>query len=133
MGKEKLHKIPDRDPVGGGELYVSELANDDSGIVIRGRFEIPRYARLDSDQQLFLETFLRCRGMISRMEEELELSYPTIRSRLDALLDALELTPAKETSPKKEKSADKKRKILEQLEKGEITPEQAKEELGLVR
>lgn len=132
MGKDKFHKIPARDPVSGGELYISELAGEDSGITIRGKFEIPRYAMLDEEHQKFLETFLRCRGMLNSVERELGISYPTVRARLDGLLEALDLTPTKEET-KKDKSADKKRKILEQLERGEITAEQAKEKLGVLR
>lgn len=132
MGKSKLFPIPTKDPVSGGELIVTELANEDSGVTVRGRFEIPRYARLDPEHQQFLETFLRCRGMLNSVERELGISYPTVRGKLDALLEALELSPVKEDKdrekdkPRKEKSLDKKRKILEQLEKGEITAEEAK-------
>src|SRR6185312_12620072 len=89
MAHEKYHKLPARDPVTGGELYISEVTGEDSGITMRGKFEIPRYARLDSDQQRFLETFLRCRGMLNSVERELGLSYPTVRARLDSLLEAL--------------------------------------------
>ncbi|HRF60904.1 MAG TPA: DUF2089 domain-containing protein [Fimbriimonadaceae bacterium] len=131
MGKTKLYPIPTKDPVSGGELIVTELANEDSGVTVRGRFEIPRYSRLEPDHQQFLETFLRCRGMLNSVEKELGISYPTVRGKLDALLEALELSPVKEEKvekekPRKDKSLDKKRKILEQLERGEITAEEAK-------
>lgn len=130
MEKKKLHPIPHRDPVSGGELYISELANDESGVAIKGRFEIPRYAKLDPEQARFLETFLRCRGMLNSMERELGISYPTVRARLDSLLDALGLPAVKEESVgKKDKVADRRRKVLDQLEKGEITPEEAKAKL----
>jgi len=130
MEKPKLHPIPHKDPVSGGELYISELANDDSGVRIKGRFEIPRYAKLEPEQAKFLETFLRCRGMLNSMERELGISYPTVRARLDSLLDALGLPPVKEeVGLKKEKIAERRRKILDQLEKGEITPEEAKAKL----
>ena len=128
MGQKNLHKIPSGDPVSGGPLYISELTGEESGIQIRGKFEIPPYARLDKEQSQFLETFLRCRGMISCVEKELGISYPTVRARLDALLDTLGLAPAKEDG-KKDKSADKRRKILDLLEKGEITAEEAKAKL----
>lgn len=128
MANDKLHKLPHQDPVTGGELYISELASDDSGVSIRGRFEIPRYARLDGEQTKFLETFLRCRGMLNSMERELGISYPTVRSRLDSLLDALDLKPIKEDA-KQGKLNDKKKKILDLLEKGEITAEEAKARL----
>jgi hypothetical protein len=133
MGKEKLHPIPSRDPVSGGELFISELTSDESGVSIRGRFEIPKYARLDKEQARFLETFLRCRGMLNSVERELNLSYPTVRARLDSLLDALELTPPAETNGRREKGQERKRKILEELERGDITPEEAKEKLGVLR
>ena len=129
MEKRKLHPIPPKDPVSGGELYISELSSEESGITLRGKFEIPKYAQLDPEQARFLETFLRCRGMLNSVERELGISYPTVRSRLDALLDALDLPPIKdEPGTRKEKIADR-RKILDQLEKGEITPEQAKAKL----
>jgi hypothetical protein len=131
MSKDKLRKLLTRDPIGGGELYVSELASDDSGVAIRGRFEIPRYARLDDDQTRFLETFLRCRGMLNSVEREMGISYPTVRTRLDALLAALDLAPIKE-EPKKDKSAEKKKQILAQLERGEITADEAKTKLKAV-
>ncbi len=112
---------------------MSELANDDSGVTLRGRFEIPLVARLDSEQYKFLETFLRCRGMLNSVERELGVSYPTVRARLDALLDSLHLSPAKDPEVKKDKQVDKKRKILEQLERDEITAEEAKAKLGALR
>lgn len=128
MANDKLHKVPHQDPVTGGELYISELASDESGVSIRGRFEIPRYARLDAEQSKFLETFLRCRGMLNSMERELGISYPTVRSRLDSLLDALDLKPIKEDG-KPGKALEKKKKILDMLEKGEISAEEAKARL----
>jgi hypothetical protein len=129
MGEKKINKLLIVDPVSGGDLYVSELANDESGVAVRGRFVIPRWAKLTEEQEQFLETFLRCRGMINSVERELGISYPTVKSRLESLLAALELNPVKEEGAKKDKSAEKKAKILEQLEKGEISAAQAKEKL----
>ncbi len=132
MTPQKLHRIPFRDPVTGGELHVSELACEESGVTIRGKFEIPRYAQLDAEQQRFLETFLRCRGMLNSVERELGMSYPTVRARLDSLLDALDFTPIKEDI-KRDKSGDKRRKVLDMLEKGEITSDEAKVKLGVLK
>lgn len=126
MSKSKLHDVPHKDPVTGAELYISELTCEESGVTIRGRFAIPKYSKLDKDQTRFLDTFLRCRGMLSSMEKELGISYPTVRSRLESLLDALDMIPIKESTRQKDKEADKRRKILDLLEKGEITAEEAK-------
>ena len=128
MGEKKLNKLLVKDPISGGPLYVTELQGEDAEVTIRGKFAIPRWSHLSEDQEVFLETFLRCRGMINSVERELGISYPTVKSRLESLLAALDLNPVKEDA-KKEKSAEKKAKILEQLEKGEITAEQAKSKL----
>lgn len=128
MSERPLHDIPHKDPVSGQSLYVSELTCDDSGVVIRGRFAIPKYSRLEPDQAAFLEAFLRCRGVLSCVERELGISYPTVRNRLDALLEALGLPPARDESPKRDRS-ERTKKIIEQLERGEITPEEAKKRI----
>lgn len=126
-----MHRIPHKDPVSGGELYISELTSEETGITIRGNFEIPRYAKLDTEMLDFLEVFLRCRGMLNGVERELGISYPTARARLDTLLGALNLSPI-EARERSDKNADKRKKILEQLEKGEITADEAKKKLGVL-
>ena len=128
MGKEKLKRPLWKDPVSGEDLHISELACDESGVTIRGKFEIPRYSKLDAEQERFLETFLRCRGMLNSMERELGISYPTVKARLETLLEALGLTPVKDEA-KQAKQAEKKQKVLDMLEKGEITAEEAKAKL----
>ena len=53
MGKEKLKKLIVSDPISGEPLHISELACEESGVTIRAKFEIPRYARLDAEQERF--------------------------------------------------------------------------------
>jgi hypothetical protein len=132
MGKDKYHRLPDKDPVNGGPLYISEITGEESGVTIRGKFDIPVYARLTEEQQRFLETFLRCRGMFNSVERELGISYPTVKARLESLLESLGLSPVKEDA-KKDKIEKVKRKILDQLESGEITPEEAKRKIGVTK
>lgn len=127
MSKEKLHDPPKLCPVTGEALIISELTAPESGISIRGRFKMPMTSRLDDEQQHFLEVFLRSRGVISTMEKELGISYPTVRGKVDQLLDSLGLEPYR--NERKEKAAETKRKILKQLEEGKITPSEAKEKL----
>jgi len=131
MSTEKYHKVPAADPVTGGPLYISELTGIESGVTIRGKFEIPTYSRLDEEQQRFLETFLRCRCMLNSVERELGISYPTVRARLDALLASLGLSAAREEPMGKEKTTERKQRVLDQLERGEISAEEAKAQLGV--
>ncbi len=129
MPDRKLKQLPCEDPISGGGLIVTELESEDGTITIRGHFEIPRWAKLTQENEQFLETFLRCRGMINSVERELGISYPTAKSRLESLLANLDMAPIKEDSSKKDKAASKRAKILEQLEKGEITAAEAKQKL----
>lgn len=105
---------------------VTEVSTLDGSTRIQGRFALPRFALLDDDQTRFLETFLRCRGMLNGVERELGLSYPTVRARLDALLEALDLVAEGAPPRRPDRSLDSKRQILDQLEQGAITPEEAK-------
>ena len=128
MAADELHVIPTRDPVSGKPLIISELTCPDSGITLRGKFAIPRYSKLEPDQAHFLETFLRCRGVLSSMERELGISYPTVRARLDTLLTALDLAPVKEETKRvpDKRTNDRRQSVLDQLESGEISAAEAK-------
>ena len=129
MPNEDLHDLPTQCPVSGGELYVSELTCEGSGVVIRGKFKLPQSASLDEDERKFLKVFLRARGVISTVEKEMGMSYPTVRAKLDSLLCAMNLAPIKSDEKKRSKNAEKKRKILKDLEEGKLTPAEAKKKM----
>ena len=57
------------------------------------------------------------------MEGELGLSYPTIRNRLHEIIRAMGYEPGKEDSSKL--TEDDRRRILEELNEGKITSEEA--------
>jgi len=129
MEQKDLHDIPTTCPVTGGPLYVSELTSVEGGITIKGKFKLPPTSRLNKEQREFLEVFLRARGVISTVEKELNLSYPTVRARLDAMLDAMGLAPFKESTRTKSKILLDRTKILDELEEGKISAEEAKARL----
>ncbi|TME10378.1 MAG: DUF2089 domain-containing protein, partial [Chloroflexi bacterium] len=52
-----------------------------------------RFGRLTKEQLALLESFLRSRGNLRDMERELGISYPTVRSRVEALVRALGFGP----------------------------------------
>lgn len=86
------------------------------------------FQQLDAEQTKFLITFLKCRGILSSVEKELNLSYPTVRARLDSLLKALGLAATVE-EPDRKTVNERQREILEKLESGELTPEEAKKQM----
>ncbi len=81
--------MPNKCPLCSGELEVAEIHCVRCDVQMHGQFTVAPYRNLDAEQVRFLETFLRCRGVIRDMEAALGISYPTVRARLDALLVSL--------------------------------------------
>jgi hypothetical protein len=115
-------KILNQCPVCGGELVVTRQQCHQCDTVIEGHFPMPvaPFAQLSREQMQFLLSFIRCEGRFTRLEEELHLSYPTLRNRLTEVIAALGFEPAKEEPLSPRLSAEDRRRILEDLEQGTI-------------
>lgn len=110
-----------RCPICSEQLHVARLECESCGTRLEGSFSLGRFHALSAEQLEFLEVFIRARGNIKDVERELGLSYPTVRSRLDALIRALgfpsQAEPDKETERRKE--------ILRELAEGRIAADDA--------
>lgn len=111
-------KLIGRCPVCNGSLYISELSCRECEVKIRGEFEVPVFARLTDEEREFLMIFLRSRGSLRDVQRELALSYPTVRSRLDALLAKMGIVTSRASQ---EEISD----VLNKLETGELSAENA--------
>ena len=120
------HKMLTLCPVCSHRLTITKLACDHCQTKIEGEFSPCKFCRLPNDQLQFLEAFLKCRGNIKDVEKELGISYPTVRNRLDGLLQALGYQVDKEENRQENLS---RQEIVRALEKREITPEQATQQL----
>ena len=110
-------------PVCDGELTVTRLQCDTCETVIEGRFANGAFAGLTPEQLDFIETFVRVEGKMNRMADEMGLSYPTLRNRLMEVIRALGYEPGKEDIT--DVPEEKRRGVLEQLETGKISAEEA--------
>jgi hypothetical protein len=117
--KPSLNKCP----VCGDNLLVARYHCDTCDTVIEGRFENSAFPGLTAEQIEFVKTFVRCEGKINRMEGELNLSYPTIRNRLHETIRAMGYEPGKDESV--EVSEEKRHSVLEDLDAGKISAEDA--------
>ena len=72
-------------PVCGKPLTVRSLSCEGCESELRGRFTLPKLARLPKELQDVVEVFLRSRGNIKDVERELGISYPTVSKKLDAI------------------------------------------------
>ena len=124
-------------PVCARELAVTRLHCGECGTTIEGEFGVGRYGRLTREQTQVLESFLRSRGNLRDMERELLISYPTVRSRVEALVRALGFGPRDEveaapaTAAASTSTSDSiqagRREILERLSRRELSAEAAAE------
>ncbi len=112
-----------RCPVCRNELTITRLHCESCDTTLEGRFVSGPFAHLASEQLDFIETFIRCEGKLSRMEDELRLSYPTIRNRLHDIIRALGYEPGKDEPT--EAPEERRRQILEDLDTGKISADEA--------
>lgn len=110
-------------PVCGHELMATRLTCRECDTQIEGRFMSGPFAELNPEQLDFVELFVRHEGKITRLEKEMSLSYPTIRNRLHEVIRSLGYEPGKEEDYGP--SEGDRRHILEELEQGKITYEDA--------
>jgi hypothetical protein len=87
------HDVISTCPVCSNELAVTRLHCRSCGTTLEGEFSVGRFGRLSREQLALLESFLRSRGNLRDMERELGISYPTVRSRVEALVRALGFGP----------------------------------------
>src|SRR3977135_583151 len=109
----------------GRAIAVERVRLTDTGTALEGSWELPQLARLSAEDQVFVTAFVRSHGSIKEMERVFGVSYPTIKARLNRIGDSLELV---DTHPQPSRV-----EILERLRRGDLTPDQAVEELEALK
>jgi hypothetical protein len=98
-----------------------------------------RLSQLIPEQRYFVEVFLLCEGKLNCVQDELGISYPTVRNRLDEIIRALKreraaATPVSPVSavppvppipPAPAVNAAQHQEILDRLARQEISLEEA--------
>lgn len=110
-----------RCPICSESLNVARLECAACGTRIEGSFALGRFHQLSAEQLDFLETFIKARGNFKDVERELGISYPTVRSRLDAVIRALGFPSQAEP----DREAERRKEILRELADGRIAPDDA--------
>lgn len=76
-------------PVCKGKLKLSRLNCGECGLVLEGGFTLPRLARLNLGERNLAEQMLLCGGNLKELAEKLDISYPTLRKRVDEMIASL--------------------------------------------
>ncbi|MEO8539693.1 MAG: DUF2089 domain-containing protein [bacterium] len=105
-------------------MVVRRLECPNCGVAVEGRFDGGPLVRLGRDQLAFVETFLRARGKIKDVEEELGISYPTVVGRLNDVLVAMGFEAGEDP-----RDAERRQRVLDELSAGTLTAAEAAEQL----
>ncbi|ABR50038.1 conserved hypothetical protein [Alkaliphilus metalliredigens QYMF] len=121
-------------PICHDELNITKMTCSRCKTNIEGEFTGCKFCKIPQEQLEFIEIFIKCRGSIKDVEKELGISYPTVRNRLEGVIQALGYSTDKIQSQVDEgtsaaEMAHKKQSILNALEKGEITSQEATQQL----
>lgn len=103
-------------------LQITELSCPHCQITITGRFDSHPTLELGEEQLSFLRVFVVSRGNLKEIERILGISYPTVRSKLDQLVEAFQPTQEPSDSPSIPASSTSRRQVLEQIRRGELSP-----------
>jgi hypothetical protein len=102
-------------------LKLARLSCPGCGVHVEGEFELSPLARLSPEDQSFVIVFIRHHGTIKKMESIFNISYPTVKNRLNAIAAALD-RDFEAPSPNLY--------VLEQIARGEISVEEALNKLS---
>jgi len=84
--------LPTTCPACNEQLKVKTLLCESCNTEIQGSYDLPPLGQLSIDDQLFLLDFIKVSGSLKDMAGLLKLSYPTIRNRLDEIIERIKLT-----------------------------------------
>ncbi len=115
-----MKRLPTTCPSCGSQLEIAELHCPACGTTVRGTYPLDRFAALSAEDEQFLLTFLAARGNLKEVQDRLDLSYPTVRGRLDRVLGALGLAGDDKTAEKITRKPDVM-DLLDKLEAGDLS------------
>jgi hypothetical protein len=102
-------------------LKLTRLSCPNCAVHVEGEFELSPLAKLSPEDQAFVIAFLRHHGTIKKMESVFNISYPTVKNRLNAIAAALD-RDFEAPSPNLY--------VLEQIARGEVSVEEALNKLS---
>ena len=82
-------RLPTHCPACSAALQVARLDCTECDTSVLGGFDLPPLARLAPEDQTFVLCFLQTSGNLKHMAKLYGVSYPTLRNRLDALVEQL--------------------------------------------
>jgi hypothetical protein len=82
-----MKTLPTKCPACDNELKVRKLLCQKCSTEIEGVFDLPQLAGLSIEDRDFILLFIKASGSLKEMAKLLKLSYPTVRNRLDEIIE----------------------------------------------
>ncbi len=135
-----MYRAPHKCAICGEKLTITRLSCPSCETTMEGKFEGCPFCSLSPEEMRFLLIFLKNRGSIKDVEREMGISYPTVRSALDNLIDTLGLNEGDSAAstlvaneeaklPRRRASdadtARERKEILKQLSEHKISADEA--------
>lgn len=113
MGRKMIESCPSC----GGELEITEVQCKQCDTTVRSRYEPCEFCSLSEEQTNFLRIFVTSRGNMSDVEKRLGVSYPTVRAKLDEVIQRLGERSTAQAPARSDRQA-----ILDAVARGELSP-----------
>lgn len=123
-----MHPVIGRCPICSGELSVTRLHCGSCDTTVEGEFSLGPLLRLSGDQVRFVQALVRNRGSLKDVGSELNMSYPTVNSRLNDILIALGYGDRAKVAEAQDASSvtpERRREILTDVREGRLTAAEA--------
>lgn len=82
-------KLPSHCPSCDTKLMVKSMLCDNCGTQVDGKYQLPLLASLSNEHQNFIIEFVMNSGSLKSMAKDMNLSYPSVRNRLDEIINLL--------------------------------------------
>jgi len=82
--------LPTTCPSCSSQLSVKSLVCQRCQTEIQGQYELPLLSKLSLRDQDFIIEFIKASGSLKEMARLMGLSYPTVRNRLDEIIEHVE-------------------------------------------
>ncbi len=110
------------------ELSVTKIECTSCNTKFEGDFTIPRLLKLSDNELRFIIDFVKYSGSLKSMAKQHNISYPTLRNKLNQLIDTIEKLEI--FKPLAVDKPGTKQQVLELLENGRINAQEAAQMLN---
>jgi hypothetical protein len=83
-------KLPLKCPSCENPLFVKQMICENCQTEVTGIFSFPLIMKFSIEDQVFIIDFVKASGSLKVMAQQMKLSYPTVRNRLDEIISRIQ-------------------------------------------